>query len=119
TRLATVSEDLGLTEPAMNYYSAAVAAAPERAWTQLMYGDALRRRNDVTAAENAYRRAIANDPEFANGYVQLAELLSASGNSVEASVVRQQALEVAFAQAAEPALARASSGLSKPREGKI
>ena len=54
-----------------------------------MYGDALRRRNDVAAAENAYRRAIANDPEFANAYVQLAELLASNGNNVEASVLRR------------------------------
>jgi tetratricopeptide (TPR) repeat protein len=104
TRLASVSEDLGQIEPAMNYYSAAVAAAPDRAWTQLMYGDALRRRNQVAEAESAYRRAIADDPEFANGYVQLADLLASSGNTVEANVLRQQALEVAFSQAAQPKL---------------
>lgn len=113
TRLAAVSEDLGLTEPAMNYYSAAVAAAPDRAWTQLVYGDALRRRNDVAAAERAYRRAIAIDPDFANGYVQLAELLSANGNSVEAGVLRQQALEVAFTQAAQPAISRIVGGMNQ------
>ncbi len=113
TRLAAVSEELGLTEPAMNYYSAAVAAAPDRAWTHLTYGDALRRRNQVAEAEQAYRRAIAFDPNFANAYVQLADLLTASGNTVEAGVLRQQALEVAFAQASEPALARTLPGLSK------
>lgn len=111
TRLAAVSEDLGLIEPAMNYYSAAVAAAPDRAWTQLMIGDALRRRNDVAAAESAYRRAIANDPQFANAYVQLADLLVANGNHVEAAVLQQQALEVAFAQAATPRVARTLPGL--------
>ena len=113
TRLAAVSEDLGLTEPAMNYYSAAVAAAPDRAWTQLMYGDALRRRNDVTAAESAYRRAIANDPEFATGYVQLAELMTANGNTVEASVLRQQALDVAFIQAATPNVTALVGGIDQ------
>jgi tetratricopeptide (TPR) repeat protein len=113
TRLAAVSEDLGLTEPSMNYYSAAVAAAPDRAWTQLTYGDALRRRNDVVAAERAYRRAMAIDPEFANGYVQLAELLAANGNSVEASVLRQQALEVAFIQAAQPTIQQVVGGLNQ------
>ena len=119
TRLAAVSEDLGLTEPAMNYYSAAVAAAPDRAWTQLMYGDALRRRNDVEAAESAYRRAIANDPEFANAYVQLAELLAANGNSVEAGVLRQQALEVAFTQAAQPRLAQALANGNQAQDSDI
>lgn len=113
TRLAAVSEELGQTEPAMNYYGAAVAAAPDRAWTHLTYADALRRRNQVAAAEQAYRRAIALDPNFTNAYVQLADLLTAGGNTVEAGVLRQQALEVAFVQAAEPAVARTLPGLGK------
>jgi tetratricopeptide (TPR) repeat protein len=116
TRLAAVSEDLGQTEPAMNYYSAAVAAAPDRAWTQLMYGDALRRRNDVAAAEGAYRRAIAIDPEFANAYVQLADLLAAKGNNVEANVLRRQALEVAYAQASAPRLTTLLGGIDQSGE---
>jgi tetratricopeptide (TPR) repeat protein len=112
-RLASVSEDLGLMEPAMNYYSAAVAAAPDLPWTQVTYGDALRRRNDVAAAEAAYRRAIANDPNFANAYVQLADLLTANGNDIEAQVLRNQALDVAFTLAAQPQTSKAQSGLSK------
>jgi tetratricopeptide (TPR) repeat protein len=120
TRLAAVSEELGQTEPAMNYYSAAVAAAPDRAWTHLTYGDALRRRNQADAAEQAYRRAIALDPNLTNAYVQLAELLTARGNTVEASDLREQALAVAFAQASEPTLARALPGLNKVTpEGEI
>lgn len=112
-RLATVSEDLGLTEPAMNYFSAAVAAAPDVPWTHVMYGNALRRRNQVAEAEQAYRRAIANDPDFANAYVQLAELLRAGGNSVEADLLQQQALAAAFDQAAAPRVVRAQPGLGK------
>lgn len=113
-RLASVSEDLGLMEPAMNYFSAAVAAAPDLPWTQVAYGDALRRRNDAEAAEAAYRRAIANDPNFANAYVQLADLLTAAGNDVEAQVLRRQALDVAFALAAQPQSNKPAPGLSKP-----
>lgn len=113
-RLAGVSEDLALMEPAMNYYSAAVAAAPDLAWTQVAYGDALRRRNQVAAAEAAYRRAIANDPNSPNAYVQLADLLTAAGNPVEAAVLRHRALDVALVQAATPATAstRGRLGLS-------
>lgn len=112
-RLAAVSEDLGQTEPAMNYYSAAVAAAPDVPWTHVMYGDALRRRNKVAEAEDAYRRAIANDAAFANAYVQLAELLRAGGNSIEADLLQEQALAAAFEQAAAPRIARVQPGLSK------
>lgn len=112
-RLASVSEDLGQMEPAMNYYSAAVAAASDLPWTQSAYGDALRRRNDVAAAEAAYRRAIANDPDFANAYMQLADLLTAHGNDVEAQVLRRQALDVAYALAAGPQTNRTGPGLSR------
>ena len=113
-RLASVSEDLGQTEPAMNYYGAAAAAAPDLPWTQVMLGDALRRRNDVAGAEVAYRRAIADDPGFANAYGQLADLLTASGNTVEAAVLQQQALDVAFTQVAAPQTVRGQAGLSRP-----
>ena len=113
-RLAGVSEELALTEPAMNYYSAAVAAAPDLAWTQVAYGDALRRRNRVAEAEAAYRRAMANDPNSPSAYVQLADLLTAAGNPVEAAVLRHRALDVALVQAAMPTAAggRGRVGLS-------
>ena len=113
-RLASVSEDLGQIEPAMNYYGAAAAAAPDLPWTQVTYGDALRRRNDVAGAEAAYRRAITDDPSFANAYGQLAELLTANGNGVEASVLQQQALDVAYAQVSDPQPAQGQAGLSRP-----
>lgn len=111
TRLAAVSEDLGQMEPAMNYYSAAAAAAPDVPWTQVMYGDALRRRGDDAGAEAAYRTAIDNDPSFANAYVQLADLVEARGNQVEADLLRNQALEVALHDNDNPALAKAHPGL--------
>ena len=62
-RLATVAEDLGLLEPAMNYYSAAVAAAPDAPWTHVTHGDALRRRNDHQNAAVAQVKL----PEFGIG----------------------------------------------------
>ncbi len=113
TRLANVSEDLGQMEPAMNYYSAAVAAAPDLPWTQMMYGDALRRRNDLDGAEAAYRRAIQNDPAFANAYVSLADLLTARGKVVDAQVMRQQALQLAISQSAPAQVTSGHVGLSK------
>lgn len=113
TRLAAVSEDLGQMEPAMNYYRAAAAAAPDVPWTQVMYGDALRRRGDDAGAEAAYRTAIDNDPSFANAYVQLADLIEAHGNHVEADLLRNQALEVALHDDVNPALAKAHPGLGR------
>src|SRR5690606_11850212 len=86
-------------------------------WTQAAYGNALRRRNQVDAAETAYRRAIANDPDFVNAYVQLADLLTAQGNDTEAQVLRRQALDVAFELAASPQLSKSLPGLSKTTQG--
>jgi tetratricopeptide (TPR) repeat protein len=110
--LARVSEDLGEMEPAMNYYGAAVAAAPNLAWTQVVYGDALRRRNELAGAETAYRRAITSDPTFASAYVQLADLLRARGNVVEAKAMEQQALEAAMEQSAQAAAESRPPGLA-------
>jgi tetratricopeptide (TPR) repeat protein len=51
SRLAGLYEDLGRVDTAMNYYRAAVAAAPDQPWTRVTLGDALRRRNQSAAAE--------------------------------------------------------------------
>ena len=112
-RLAAVSEDMGLLEPAMNYYSAAVAAAPDVPWTYATYADALRRRGDSEGAATAYQRAIENDAEFANAYVRLADLLEAQGNATAAASLREEALAVSLARASSGALAKSHSGLGK------
>jgi len=99
TRLGAIREELGELEPAMNYYGAAVAAAPDATWTQIILGDALRRRNDMDDAEAAYQAAIENDPGEVDAYVRLAELKNAGGDSVQADRLYQRALEIAVAQA--------------------
>jgi tetratricopeptide (TPR) repeat protein len=94
-RLARAYEDLGELEPAMNYYHAVAAAAPDIPWTQVLLGDALRRRNDFAAAEASYQRAIQQDPTYVDAIVRLADLLSARGKTAEASGLYQQALQIA------------------------
>ena len=64
-RLAGLYEDVGEIDLAMNYYGAAVAAAPDAAWPRLLLGDALRRRGEIGAAEASYRAAIDHDPDQA------------------------------------------------------
>ncbi len=116
-RLAAVAEDMGLLEPAMNYYSAAVAAAPDTPWTHVTYGDALRRRNDVAGASAAYQRALDTDPQFTNAYVQLAELQEAQGDVAAAAVLRQSALGMALSNADFALQGKSHPGLGKPAEG--
>jgi len=116
-RLASVAEDMGLLEPAMNYYSAAVAAAPDVAWTHVTYGDALRRRNDVENAAAAYQRGIDVDPQFANAYVRLADLRDAQGSSASAAALRQQALGIALASADFSTQSKTHPGLGKATDG--
>jgi tetratricopeptide (TPR) repeat protein len=94
-RLARAYEDLGQLEPAMNYYHAVAAAAPDIPWTHVLVGDALRRRNDFAAAEASYQQAIQYDPSYLDAIVRLADLLSARGKTAEASGLYQQALEIA------------------------
>ncbi|UCC86832.1 MAG: tetratricopeptide repeat protein [Anaerolineales bacterium] len=97
-RLATAYEDLGQLEPAMNYYHAIVAAAPEIPWTHVMLGDALRQRNDAAGAEAAYLQAVQHDPTYVDAYVRLGDLLNALGNTAEADGLYQQALQIAVSQ---------------------
>ena len=94
-RLARAYEDLGELEPAMNYYHAVATAAPDIPWTHVLLGDALRRRNDYTAAEVSYQQAIELDPTYLDAMVRLADLFSARGKTAEASGLYQQALQIA------------------------
>ena len=94
-RLARVYEDQREIEPALNYYRAAVAAAPDTPWTHVLLGDALRRDNDGKAAETAYLQAIASDAGYVDAYVGLGELYIDTGRYDEASELLQMALSEA------------------------
>ena len=96
SRLAALYEDLGQVDTAMNYYRAAVTAAPEQAWSWVTLGDALRRRNRASAAEEAYRTAIQEDPAQVDAYLHLASLMSDRGDSSGASELSEQALQIAL-----------------------
>jgi tetratricopeptide (TPR) repeat protein len=100
-RLAAVYEDMGQLEPAMNYYRAVPAAAPDTPWTYVLLGDALRRRNDLVTAEANYQLAIQHDPLHVDAYVRLADLLQARGNTTEAKDMYGQALQIALSRSGE------------------
>jgi len=97
TRLASVSEEMGIVEPALNYYAAAAAAAPTLSWPQVLWGDALRRQGNLSAAEAAYTRSIARDATSVDAYMRLAELAAARGDEEQVAAYQQQALEIAQA----------------------
>jgi tetratricopeptide (TPR) repeat protein len=97
-RLAAVYEDMGRLEPAMNYYRAVPAAAPDTPWTYVLLGDALRRRNDLVTAEANYRLAIQRDPLHVDAYVRLADLLEARDNTTESKDIYEQAFQIALSQ---------------------
>ncbi|MCO5199282.1 MAG: tetratricopeptide repeat protein [Anaerolineae bacterium] len=101
-RLAGMHEDQGQLDPAMNYYQAAVAAAPETPWTQLLQGDALRRRNDLTGAQHAYENAIMYDADYVDAYVRLADLFYALGMDSAAAEMQDKAFEISISQLDEP-----------------
>jgi tetratricopeptide (TPR) repeat protein len=109
-RLASTYEDLGQLVPAMNYYQAVVAAAPEIPWTHVILGDALRRRNDVAAAKTTYLQAIQQDPTYIDAYVRLGDLLDARGSTDEADGLYQQALQMALTQSVQEQQARGGEG---------
>jgi len=110
TRLANIQEDQGNLEPAMNYYSAAVAAAPDATWTQITLGDALHRRGEMDQAQIVYQRAIQADPTEVDAYVRLADLAAAQGAIGQAARLRQQAQKIALAQASLETPPVASTG---------
>ena len=111
-RLASVSEDQGQLEAAMNYYNASVAAVPELPWPRVLLGDALRRRGQIEAAEAAYGQALNLDPNHIDGYVRLADLSEALGNQPRAESLREQARQLALAHSADQLVANERIGLS-------
>lgn len=92
-RLAAVSEDMGEIEPAMNYYAAAAAAAPDFAWPQTILGDALRRRGETAAAVTAYTRAVTLEPTSSDAYLRLADLYAAKGDAAQVEHYRTLTLQ--------------------------
>jgi tetratricopeptide (TPR) repeat protein len=83
-RMARAYENLQESQTAINYYRAAVAAAPDAPWTHVLLGDAYRRGNDLGAAETAYLRALDSDAAYADAYIGLAELYMDSQRYEEA-----------------------------------
>jgi tetratricopeptide (TPR) repeat protein len=81
TRLGMAFEDLGEVQTAMSYYYAAAASAPTDPRSQIILGNALRRRLDITNAETFYRKAIEIDPTYIDGYLKLAELFDSQGET--------------------------------------
>jgi len=113
-RLAGVSEDKGLLEPAMNYYRASVAAVPDQPWPQVILGDALRRRGDINGAMEAYERAIATNSQHVDSYMRLSDLHNALGDVEEADAYRREALKLAFAEPDHQLSSAKRYGLSSP-----
>ncbi len=94
SRLARSYENLLDTDTALNYYRAAVAAAPESPWTHVLLGDALRRSNDLAVAQEEYLLAINSDPDYLDAYVGLAELYIDDEKYDEAAELLQTAITI-------------------------
>lgn len=114
-RLAAVSEDMGEIEPAMNYYAAAAAAAPEFAWPQTILGDALRRRGETAAAVTAYTRAVALDPNSSDAYLRLADLYTAKGDETEAARYRTLTIQTVMTATQAALITPADASLNQPQ----
>ena len=101
SRVAAAYEDQGDIEAAMNYYRSAMVAAPDAAWTHLLYGDALRRQDDINEAVEAYETALALDSEEVETFIRLANLYSATGDRESANNFFQRALDATTINLAE------------------
>lgn len=113
-RLAIALHNLGRLDDARSIYEALLTAG-EDAIVRNRLGNVLRDQGDLEGAEEAYRRALADDPTLPSPYVNLAELLSRSGRTGEAlRLLAEGGLHVA--PEAKPALDRAASALEEPSD---
>ena len=94
SRVAAAYEDKGDIEAALNYYRSAIVAAPEQAWTHLLYGDAMRRQDNIPMAVNAYETALSLDEEEVETFIRLANLYSAKGDEDSANNFLQRAIDL-------------------------
>jgi tetratricopeptide (TPR) repeat protein len=85
-KLALAYYNLGEFTEAEQIYSALLSAG-EDAVLRDRLGNTLRDMGDPAGAENAYRRAIADDPTLAPPYLNLAELLWRRGDEDKALTV--------------------------------
>ena len=108
-RLAIALYNLGRLDDARSIYETLLEAG-EDALVRNRLGNVLRDQGDLEGAEEAYRRALSEDPTLPAPYLNLAELLSRSRRTEEALRLLAEGSE-RVAPAAKPALERAASAL--------
>lgn len=108
-RLAIAFYNLGRLDDARSIYETLLAAG-EDALVRNRLGNVLRDQGDLKGAEEAHRRALADDPTLPAPYVNLAELLSRTRRTEEALRVLAEGSALVD-PGAKPALDRAASTL--------
>ncbi|MCX8033571.1 MAG: tetratricopeptide repeat protein [Thermoleophilia bacterium] len=91
-KLALAYYNLGLFEQAVELYEE-MLAIKEDAVLRNRLGNTLRDMGNPKGAEQAYRRAIADDPGLPQPYCNLAELLWRQGRNDEALAILEQGLQ--------------------------
>lgn len=93
--LGNIFYDNGDAGQSILYYRRALDINPDLAGVRTDLGTMYWRNDDISLAEQAFRDAIARDPNFGHAYVNLGLLLHrAKGNVTEARAVWQQLLDI-------------------------
>lgn len=73
---------------------ASTSRRPDEAEQHYALGRAHKARNDLPAAESAYRQALRLRPDFVNAWISLGILLRSTGRSAEAETCQREALRL-------------------------
>jgi arylsulfatase A-like enzyme/Flp pilus assembly protein TadD len=94
-RLAALLLQAGRTDEALRHGLRAAELRPEAASYWIELGDIHAQRRDTQAAEAAYRRSLAVDPESLTAHVRLVEFLTSGGRAPEAAHYAERAAALA------------------------